>query len=219
MSDSAAPVPHVAPQFDDIEQQREADTLGMWVFLSTEILLFGGLFFSYTVYRLLYPRAFLLGSEQTDFWLGTINTAVLLLSSLTMAMAVHAAQEGKRKPLIALLLLTMALGATFLGIKFYEYYLDYGKHLVPNLNFAYKSGEPPAVQLFFLMYFFMTGLHAVHLTIGISIVGVMTVLAWKKRISAQNHMPIEITGLYWHLVDIVWVFLYPLLYLIGQQHR
>jgi cytochrome c oxidase subunit 3 len=113
----------------------------------------------------------------------------------------------------------MALGAAFLGIKFYEYYLDYGKHLIPGLNFTYKADEPPATQLFFLMYFFMTGLHAIHLTIGISLVGVMTILVWRGHLLGSRSTPIEIAGLYWHLVDIVWVFLYPLLYLVGQHHR
>jgi cytochrome c oxidase subunit 3 len=219
MPDSIANAEHIAHQFDDIEQQREAGRLGMWVFISTEILLFGGLFLSYTVYSALYPGAFSIGSEQTDFWLGTSNTAVLLVSSLTMALAVHAAQEGKRRSLAVFLLITMALGVSFLGIKFYEYYLDYGKHLIPGLNFTYKSGEPPAVQLFFLMYFFMTGLHAVHMTIGISLLGVMTLLALKKRISEHHFAPIEIAGLYWHLIDIVWVFLYPVLYLAGRRHQ
>lgn len=207
----------LSEQFDDLSQQNSTRQMGMWVFLGTEIMLFGGLFLAFTATRHAFPLAFHLGSRHTDFWLGTINTAVLILSSLTMALAVAASEEGKRKPLVLLLLLTLALGALFLGIKGYEYYGDWQKGEIPGAGFHWTEAEPLHVQLFFLFYFFMTGLHAVHLTIGIAVVAVVAFLAWRRGYNAAYHTPVELTGLYWHLVDIVWVFLYPLLYLNGRH--
>lgn len=222
----------IAPQFDDIEQQRATSTLGMWVFLGTEIMLFGGLFLSYTRYRLAYPEIFQAASRHTDFVLGTLNTAVLLVSSLTMALAVHFAQEGKKWRLVLFLMLTMLLGTIFLFIKGTEYVKEYHEHLIPGLNFVWT--EQPAhrtvpglnttapdtqqnAAMFFVLYFLMTGLHAVHLTVGIVLVGVITLLALFGRFSKEHYMPVEVTGLYWHLIDVVWVFLYPLLYLAGRH--
>lgn len=207
----------LAFQFDDLAQQREASSLGMWVFLATEVLFFGGLFLAYTTYRVLYPQGFAAASQQLDVVLGTINTGVLLSSSLTMALAVHAVRSDRRKLLVGFLLLTAFLGALFLGIKGFEYYKEYQEQLVPVLNFAYAGADPQKVKLFFYLYFAMTGLHALHLTIGITVVGVLALLSWRDRFSAQHYTPIELTGLYWHFVDIVWVFLYPLLYLIGHH--
>lgn len=211
--------PHAATahQFDDLEQQHEADTLGMWVFLATEVLFFGGLFAAFLMYRLLYPEAWAEASGYTKFWLGTINTAVLLCSSLSMALSGVAAKEGRRKQLTALLVVTAVLGATFLGIKAYEYYLEYQERLVPGLNFAVESQRAPQIQLFFTFYFIMTGLHAIHLTIGIVMVTVLAYLGWHDRFSGERYIPIEIAGLYWHFVDVVWVFLYPLIYLVGHR--
>ena len=214
---TAIPAPRLGEQFDDLEQQKSTCQMGMWVFLGTEIMLFGGLFLAFTATRQAFPLAFELGSRHTDFWLGTTNTAVLLISSLTMALAVSASEKGKRKQLLLLLLLTMLLGIAFMGIKGYEYYDDWTKHEVPGLNFHWTEAEPQHAQLFFLFYFFMTGLHAIHLTIGIGIVGVVALLSWRRGYNAEYHTPVEITGLYWHLVDIVWVFLYPLLYLNGRH--
>ncbi len=209
--------PVLAHQFDDVKQQRWAAWLGMWVFLVTEMLFFSGLFTGYMVYRSMYPDVFAEASRHLQVWLGSINTAVLLCSSLTMALAVHAVQTGERRVLIGFLLLTMLLGTAFLGIKGLEYYKEYEDHLVPALNFSYAGANPQKAELFFILYFFMTGLHAIHLTVGISVVAVMTVLAWRDRFSAARYMPVENTGLYWHFVDIVWVFLYPLLYLIDLR--
>ena len=206
----------VAEQFDDAVQQREASTLGMWIFLSTEVMLFGALFTSFTVYRSAYPQAFAAAAERLYQWIGGINTGVLLTSSLMMALAVHAAQTGKRKQLIGFLLATMGLGVIFLGTKFTEYYLEYSEGLVPlaGFTFTYDGPQPERARLFYNFYFAMTGLHAIHMTIGISMLGVLTVLAWRGRFSAEYHTPVEVIGLYWHFVDIVWVFLYPLLYLL-----
>lgn len=203
----------LAHQFNNLTQQEEADTLGMWLFLCTEILLFGGLFLGYAVYRSLYPEAWAVGSHHNDLVLGSINTGVLLVSSLTMALAVHAAEEEQWSIVTGFLTATLVLGALFLGIKFYEYYVHYEHHLVPGIRFNPEGGPAPNMELFMFFYFVMTGLHALHMLIGLGVVSTIAILAWRRRLSF--HMPVEITGLYWHLVDIVWVFLFPLLYLIG----
>jgi cytochrome c oxidase subunit 3 len=214
LSDKAAVVAH---QFDDIEQQKEAAGLGMWTFLLTEIMMFGGLFTGYTVYRTSYPQAFADGSQHLDVALGGINTAVLIGSSLTMALAVHAAQLGKRKAIVLFLLLTMVLGGVFLGIKVVEYSHKYHEHHIPGPSFAYEGDNPQHVQLFFSFYFAMTGLHALHMIIGIGIMIVITCMAQRGRFTAEYNSPVEMIGLYWHFVDIVWIFLYPLLYLLGRH--
>ena len=218
----------LAHQFQDLEQQHEAGTLGMWAFLVTEIMFFGGLFASYTIYRSLYLPAFEAGSRLLDVRLGATNTAVLIGSSLTMALAVHAAQTNQRKALAIFLILTMLLGSVFLGIKFVEYAQKWEAHLVPGLRFAPAADELSKmhprnvplsnVQLFFCFYFFMTGLHALHMIIGLGILAVLLVLSIRGRFSGEYFSPIEISGLYWHFVDIVWIFLFPLLYLIGGRY-
>jgi len=207
----------VAHQFDDRAQQTEATTLGMWAFLVTEILFFGGLFAGYAIYRTNYPEAFAEGSHHLDVVLGGINTAVLICSSLTMALAVHAAQVGKRQPLIAFLVATIFLGSVFLGIKVVEYGHKFADHLVPGHSFAFPGPHAQQVQLFYSFYFAMTGMHAVHMIIGIAILAVLVGMAWRNRFSAEYYAPIEVTGLYWHFVDIVWIFLFPLLYLLGRH--
>jgi cytochrome c oxidase subunit III len=204
----------VEHQFDDLEQQHESYTLGMWTFLATEVLFFGGLFAAYLVYRLSFPEAFVEASHHTDTLRGTLNTAVLLTSSLTMALAVHAAQVGRRRRLVACLLITLALALAFLGVKATEYYAEYTAHRVPWLDFRDEGPLARQVQLFFVLYFFMTGLHALHVTIGAVVLGIMARLAWRGTFAAERWTPIEMTGLYWHFVDLVWVFLFPLLYLI-----
>ena len=205
----------LAHQFDDPVQQHEASSLGMWAFLLTEIMFFGGLFVGYTVYRTAYPAGFIAGSQHLDVILGTINTAVLISSSLTMALSVHAAQTGHRQLLTRFLLLTMLLGLVFLGIKGYEYWHKYHESLVPGIRFTYDGLYASQVQLFLVFYFLMTGLHALHMVIGLGLLTVLTVLAWRGVFSAAYSTPVEIIGLYWHFVDIVWIFLYPLLYLLG----
>ena len=200
-------------QFDDLQQQEESATLGMWLFLGTEIMLFGGLFLGYAVYRLLYPEAWIQGSHENYIWIGTLNTAILLISSLTMALAVHGAEEERWRLSSYFLIATATLGAIFLGLKFYEYYLHYHHHVIPGGEFHVEGTLAPQIELFMYFYFAMTGLHATHMTIGIGIVLVMAWLAWHEKLA--YHVPVEVSGLYWHLVDIIWVFLYPLLYLIG----
>jgi cytochrome c oxidase subunit 3 len=209
--------------FADMEQQNDSGTFGMWVFLVTEIMFFGGIFAAYAIYRSMYLPAFEFGSRLLDVKLGTVNTAVLIGSSLTMVLAVHAAQTGKRKALIFYLLLTMALGMVFLGIKSYEYYTKWEHFLVPGLRFAPTEALPSGVtvqnlELFFCFYFFMTALHALHMIIGFGIMTVLVVMSWRGRFSPEYYAPIEVSGLYWHFVDIIWIFLFPLLYLIGGRY-
>lgn len=206
-----------AHQFDDMAQQRDAATLGMWVFIVTEVLFFGGLFVTYAVYRRWYPDAFAAASRELDIVLGATNTAVLITSSLTMALAVHAAQTGKRKLVMLFLAATILLGSMFLGIKSIEYYRKFAEHYVPGPSFAFDPTYQRQAQIFFSLYFVMTGLHAVHMIIGIVILLVMLWLAWRGVITPGYFSPLETTGLYWHFVDIVWIFLFPLLYLVGRH--
>lgn len=223
----ASATAHVAHHFDDAQQQYVAAELGMWLFLATEVLFFGGMFAGYALYRLWYPEAFAVGSHHLDVVLGTVNTAVLLTSSLTMALAVRAAQTDDKQGAARLLVWTMLLGTTFLGIKAYEYHHKFEEHLFPGPHFSLHAGssdaaaigkagdvDPNHVELFFSLYFAMTGLHALHMILGIAILGVLWIATRKGRFSSNYFTPVEMTGLYWHFVDIVWVFLFPLLYLI-----
>ncbi|HWR54844.1 MAG TPA: cytochrome c oxidase subunit 3 family protein [Bryobacteraceae bacterium] len=208
----------LAHQFDDLKQQHEADTLGMWVFLGTEVLFFGGLFTAYTIFRMLYPAGFAEGSLELDVLIGTINTMVLLGSSFTMAMAVHSAGTSNRRLLVFFLAATIVLGTVFLGFKSYEYTHKWHEHLVPGLNFSLQGEHAPQVQLFLVLYFVMTGLHAIHMIIGIGALTILLTLSYRGRFHAAHYRPIEIFGLYWHFVDIVWIFLFPLLYLVNRHH-
>ncbi len=207
--------PALMHQFDTEAQQRETASLGMWVFLVTELMFFGGLFLVYIVYRYAYPRAFALGSHELDIVLGTTNTIVLIASSLTMALAVRSAQLGRRRSIIVCLVLTMILGSVFLGIKAYEYHHKYVERFVPGPDFHFPGEEH--ARIFFSLYFAMTGLHALHMVIGIGVLAVMLVMGARGRFGPRYHNPIECSGLYWHFVDIVWIFLFPLLYLVGRH--
>lgn len=216
-------------QFDDLEQQHEASSLGMWVFLSTEVMFFGGLFAAYTIFRNLDLTAFAAGSRLLEVPFGATNTAVLICSSLTMALAVHAAQTGKRRALIVYLLCTMALGLAFLGIKLrYEWYHDYVEGIVPGIHFA-PSPEllghwarlhisPRGVELFMYFYFTMTGVHALHMVVGVGILTVLALMAYQGKFGPDRFNAVEMSGLYWHFVDIIWIFLFPLLYLLGGRY-
>ncbi len=209
------PHPALAHHFESLPEQREAATFGMWVFLATEVLFFGGLFLTYTLYRGLNPRAFAEASHHQNLFLGAVNTAVLIASSLTMAMAVHSASRGKRRPLVAFLLSTIVLGGVFLGIKIVEYAAKFEHHLVPGPHFRYEGPFAGGAQLYFSLYFAMTGLHALHMVVGIGILATLAVLAHRRRFTVEYNSPVEIAGLYWHFVDIIWIFLFPLLYLIA----
>jgi len=207
----------VAHQFETAEQQYEASTLGMWVFLVTEVMFFGGVFTAYVVYRSMYAQAFHEASHHLDVWLGSINTAVLIGSSLTMALAVRASQLAQPRDTVKYLLYTMLLGSVFLGIKFFEYHHKFVEHLVPGPHFQWAGADPGHAEIFFSLYFAMTGLHAAHMVIGITILAIIAVMAYRERFVDGYYTPVEIMGLYWHFVDIIWIFLFPLLYLIGRH--
>jgi cytochrome c oxidase subunit 3 len=235
---SEAPV--LQDHFANLEQQKDASSLGMWTFLVTEVLFFGWMFTVYTVYRYLYYNAFAAGSHHLDWRLGGINTAVLIGSSLTMALAVHAASLGRRGATVSWLLGTVLLGSVFLGVKVKEYSekivpcladprenVSHGRRpfegcLLPGPRFDAETlhvegDDRQRVQLYFSLYFGMTGLHATHMVIGIPILLILAILARRGRFSPLYSTPVEMTGLYWHFVDIVWIFLFPLLYLIGHH--
>ena len=206
-------------QFDDLAQQREADTLGMWAFLSTELLLFSGLFLGYLVYRYNYPETFAEAGRHMHLVLGSINTGVLLTSSLTVALATLAVKAKRRTALVVLLGLTILLGLAFIGIKGFEYYQEFQEQLAPfpGLPFHFEGRHPEQARIFYSLYFIMTGLHALHLSVAIIIMGVMTILTLRHHQWEKLEAKIDISGLYWHFVDIVWVFLFPILYLIGRS--
>ncbi len=207
----------LAHQFDDIEQQHESASLGMWIFLATEVMFFGGMFLGYSVYRGVYSVAYSQASRHLDVLLGAINTGVLLGSSLTMALAVHAAQLGGRRTVVVFLVATILLGSVFLGIKGFEYYHKYEEHLIPGRHFEFSGPNADHAQIFFSFYFVMTGMHALHMVVGIGVMLVMIMLTLRGRFSSEYYFPVEMTGLYWHFVDIVWVFLFPLLYLVDRS--
>jgi cytochrome c oxidase subunit 3 len=207
-----------AHHFVNAEQQRDAATLGMWVFLASEVMFFGGLFTAFVFYREAHPSAFAEASRKLNVIIGSMNTAVLLTSSLTMAIAVGCAGHGDRLRMARYLTMTALLGCVFLAVKSYEYADKFHEHLVPGPEFAFDSPRAPEVQMFFVFYFVMTGVHALHLVIGICVLGI---LGWRvrytKHLTAWRNS-IETAGLYWHLIDIIWIFLFPFLYLLGR-HR
>jgi cytochrome c oxidase subunit 3 len=209
----------VAEQFDDQVQQYQAASLGMWVFLTTEVLFFGGLFASYTIYRYLHYPGFEIGSHHLEVLWGATNTAVLICSSLTMALAVRAAQLGKIKDLVGLLVVTLIFGLIFLFIKFaMEWRHEYLEGLAPGVNFTYAGPHAHQVEMFMIFYFVLTGLHALHMIVGCGIMTTLIILALRGAFSKGHYNAVEIAGLYWHFVDIVWIFLFPLLYLIGGRY-
>ena len=203
-------------QYDDPVQQREAATLGMWVFLSTEILFFGVLFASYTICRVLHQQGFAEASRHTDMLLGTIETAVLLTSSTAIALGVRAIKLGQRRLTTGLLIVTGGLGLSFLVMHGFEYYHEYHEHLIPGINFAQAGPHAHAVELFFCLYYFITGFHSLHVLIGVTIILVLALRVARGAFGPQHHTTLELTALYWHLVDIVWIFVYPLIYLVGR---
>jgi cytochrome c oxidase subunit 3 len=207
--------------FENEEQQKEASSLGMWVFLLTEIMFFGGMFMAYLAYRQLYPDSFAAASSKLNVTLGAMNTVVLICSSLTMAMAVHSAALGKQKAIVLYLVATLFLGSIFLGIKAKEYSDKFVHHEVPGANFHPedwpKNVDMSHASLYFGLYFGLTGLHASHMVIGAGMLLFLIYKAHKGAYTAEWHTPVEMFGLYWHFVDIVWIFLFPLLYLIDPH--
>ncbi len=206
--------PHLKHYFVSSEQQFDAAKLGMWLFLITEILLFSGMFVAYAVFRAWHPEVFAIASTELDPWLGGLNTVVLLTSSLTVALSIHAAQTDRRQALVRYLILTVLLAGVFMVVKYFEYTHKFHLGIFPGGNFTYEGMTEAYVPIFFSIYFVMTGIHGVHVLVGM---GVISWLAWrahKGHFNSEYYTPVELTGLYWHLVDIIWIFLFPLLYLI-----
>ncbi len=238
-------------QYKTLDQQKETATLGMWIFLVTEILFFGGVFLTYSINRHQYPTAFGVGGNMLDLFLGGANTVVLIASSFTMAMSVWSAQTSKKAWVTLFLIATLILGTVFLGVKVVEYKQKFDHHLIPGHGFdiTYCSKSPAAVcglsekehadevkevkdaieteggvtalnahaQLYFSLYFGMTGLHALHMIVGAGLLLWLILESRKGRFDANYNTPVENVGLYWHFVDIVWIFLFPLLYLINRH--
>jgi cytochrome c oxidase subunit 3 len=201
--------------FNTFEQEHGADEFGMWLFLLTELMLFGGLFLGYIYYRTLYSAGFAEGSRHLELAFGGPNTIILIVSSLTMVLAVRSAQVGTRRSLFWYLVATAALGILFMVVKGAEYYKHFLDGTVPVLNWTYSGPYANQVQLFFFAYFALTGLHSLHLTIGIVLVVIVAVMARRGAFLRERHVPVEMIGLYWHFIDMVWMFLLALLYLFG----
>ena len=211
----AAHHPALQHHFDTLEQQQNASTLGMWMFLCTEVLFFGGFFMAYILYRWMYGAAFAAASHELNVWIGLGNTIVLIGSSLTMALAVRASKTGERSQLVFFLIATLVLGSIFLGVKVVEYSDKFAHHLVPGEHFQFHDAAlKNGAEIYFSLYFGMTGLHATHMIIGGFVLVPIILQAWCGGFSAEWYTPVELFGLYWHFVDIVWIFLFPLMYLI-----
>ncbi len=219
--------PFLQHHFEDMGQQHDASTLGMWAFLTTEILFFGGVLCAYWVYRLMYPEAWALGAEQQNTLAGGLNTIVLIISSLTMALAVRSAQTNSRRGTVLMLVLTLIFGSVFLGIKAFEYHVHWTEGLFPGANWHWHPEHAsavaltPKVQLFMMFYWSLTGMHALHMVIGIGLLLYIIARAWRGDFGEDYYSPVEVMGLYWHFVDIVWIYLFAFLYLIphtGVHH-
>lgn len=221
-TDTKHPPAPLAHHFENLQQQRDAQLIGMWIFLATEMLVFGALFVGYTAYRTYYAEAFAEASRHLNALIGGGNTLILLTSSLTMALAVHAARTSRQTALVVFLGLTILLGCAFLGLKVVEYSIDYQENLIPGYAFhpeewTARGVNPNHVGLFLSFYYIMTGVHALHMIIGVGVLLAMLYFAWRRVYWAEYYMPVEISGLYWHFVDIIWIFLLPLLYLVGTR--
>ncbi|GAB4315835.1 MAG: cytochrome c oxidase subunit 3 family protein [Candidatus Zixiibacteriota bacterium] len=215
MSVAADHPTHLQHHFADSVQQKESAKLGMWVFLLTEVLLFGGLFLAYAVYRAWYPDMFYNAHLELDVWLGGTNTIVLITSSLTMALAIRSVQLNKSKQGAALLVMTLLLAATFLVIKYFEYSHKIHLGQLPGKYYTYTGLEGTNPHIFFSLYFMMTGLHGLHVLVGMGLITWVLIRTLRGTFSSAYYTPVEMTGLYWHLVDLIWIFLFPLFYLIG----
>lgn len=205
-------------QYATLEQQAETAQFGMWVFLVNETLFFGALIFTYYVYRISYPHEFAIAGKDALLWCGSVNLVLLLTSSLTMVLAINAGAQGRRRAMIRWLITTLVLGVAFLCIKGFEYYLDFQDKVVPAVNFEVKAGEGTAGELFWIFYWVATSLHAVHLSVGIGLV--LYMLLWRIRrgeITPIYYAPLEVVGIYWSFVDVVWLILYPCIYLVGRS--
>jgi cytochrome c oxidase subunit III len=201
--------------FADPQQQLDSGKLGMWLFLATEILLFGGLFCAYAIYRSLHPEVYQAGHHFLDVRMGALNTVVLLVSSLTVALSIRAAQVGNRSQIVLNLLITLASAAAFLVVKYFEYSAKFAHGTLPGYHFTADVPNADQVQWFFSIYFMMTGLHGIHVVIGMIVLTWLLIRTTRGHFGPHYYMPLELGGLYWHLVDLIWIFLFPLLYLVG----
>jgi cytochrome c oxidase subunit 3 len=210
----AAATPNLAHHFPSLEQQEQAARLGMWLFLATEILLFTVLFTAYSVYRFLFPAGFEGASHLAHVALGTTNTVVLITSSLTVALAIYYARQGQSKRTVALLAVTIAFGAVFMVLKGIEYYHHFADGQLPGKYYHYVGLKGPGVSMYFTLYFLMTGLHGLHVLVGMGVLAWLAARAARGDFSRAYSTPVELGGLYWHLVDLIWIFLFPLFYLL-----
>ena len=208
--------PRLRMQFDDARQQFDAAKLGMWAFLATEILLFGGLFCVYFFYRAQYAPGFVAASRHTDVALGTVETIVLITSSLTMALAIRAVRMNRTRAVSMLLISTIVLGGIFIAIHAREYVTEFHEHLFPGQEFDAGLASVAGTQLFFLLYYATTSLHGLHVCIGIGTLTILQIQHAHRRFDTAYYTPLELGGLYWHLIDIVWIFVFPLFYLVQR---
>lgn len=206
----------LAEQFDDLPQQHAAGRLGLWLFLTNEILFFGGFFAAYAFMRLRHEQAFAAASRRTDLLLGSIESAVLLVSSLTAMLALRAIRLDLRRPATALLWLTAALGAGFLVLHGMEYADEFREHLLPGPRFEFAGPLQSQAEGFFFLYYLMTGFHGLHVAVGVALFVLYALRTWRGQYDARHHPPLELAGLYWHLVELVWIFLFPLMYLVDR---
>ncbi len=209
-----APSAHLAHHFESLEKQTHAARLGMWLFLATEVLLFAALFAAYSVYRFLFPTAFAESSRHIETWIGFANTLVLITSSLTVALGLHAVSRGKPRRTALLFGVSVLLGLVFMAFKAVEYTHHFQEGQLPGRFYTYAQVQRPGASLFFTLYFLITGLHAIHVLVGMTGLSVVGIGAWRLKYDASYHTPVELGGLYWHLVDVIWIFVFPLIYLV-----
>jgi cytochrome c oxidase subunit 3 len=206
---------HLAHHFKTLGQQYDAAKLGTWLFLCTEILMFGGVFVGYIIFHGMYPEMFAEGAKHLDWRLGALNTVVLLISSYTMAVAIHYAQTNQKEKCIRNLWITLACAAIFMIVKYFEYTHKFHLGLKPGALFTFDGAEANNLALYFSFYFMMTGIHGSHVLVGMGLIYWVLRRAQKGEFSSKFYTPVECVGLFWHLVDLVWIYLFPLLYLVG----
>jgi cytochrome c oxidase subunit 3 len=207
----ASPLAH---HFESLQKQTHAARLGMWLFLATEVLLFTALFAAYGVYRFLFTEGFEQASRSIETWIGFVNTLVLVTSSFTVAMGLDAATRGKGRRTALLFGVSVALALVFLGLKAVEYTHHFQEGQLPGRYYTFEGVQAPGAPMFFSLYFLITGLHGIHVVVGMTVLSVVAVLSWRGKFTAEYHTPVELAGLYWHLVDLIWIFVFPLIYLI-----
>jgi cytochrome c oxidase subunit 3 len=214
MSAEAGTHPALAHHFESLEKQQHAARLGMWLFLATEVLLFTALFAAYAVYRFLFGADFAEASRHIETWIGLVNTIVLVTSSFTVALGLDRATRGDGKGTALFFALSVLLALTFLGFKVLEYSHHFQEGQLPGRFYTYEGVRGPGASLFFALYFLITGLHGIHVLIGMTVLIVIGARAYRGAFDAEYHTPVELGALYWHLVDLIWIFVFPLIYLI-----